>query len=223
MAARKGNGDRSDRRSAAKRPTKAELARLEKQTGREKSRSIAKRIFVAVLIVVLVAILGFAGFGIAYVATGGFGGTVPTAIVMIEDKIYADSADGLTIYPGDEVVVYDLTGDAEYTLRIKAAEKETNFAFFVGDEPYTWRDLNGYDVTSSFTIDRTERGFIVNYAGIEDIIASVCGADVTFGDDIDLSGDMFDLVLTSGEKEYVFGFGVGLPVTDIVLPDNVII
>ena len=61
-----------------------------------------KTIGIAFLVLILLAVLGFAGFGIAYVVTDGFGGKVPTAVIMIEDDMYTASADGIAIYPGDE-------------------------------------------------------------------------------------------------------------------------
>lgn len=224
MAARKGNGKRSGRRSAAKRPTKAELARLEKETRREKSRSIAKRIFVAVLIVVLVAILGFAGFGIAYFVTDGFGGKVPTAIVMIEDKIYTDSADGAEIYPGDEIRVQSLTGATEYVVKIEATAESGDFSFTVGAEPYTWHDLAGRDMTKGFMLEKTDTGFTVKYDSLSAIVGAVLGADIEIAEGADLTGDLFVLVITIDETEYRIGFGIGLPVTDIAVnPDHIVI
>ena len=64
----------------------------------------------------------------------------------------------------------------------------------------------------------------MDYESFETIIAAVKGADVVIAEGADLSGDMFDLVITMGETEYRFGFGIGLPVSGIELdPDHIII
>ena len=125
---------------------------------------------------------------------------------MIEDDMYTESADGIALYPGDEIRVQSLTGATE------------------GAEPYTWHDLAGQDVTKGFTLTQTDLGFTVDYESFETIIAAVKGADVVIAEGADLSGDMFDLVITMGETEYRFGFGIGLPVSGIELdPDHIII
>ena len=156
--------------------------------------------------------------------TDGFGGKVPTAVIMIEDDMYTASADGIAIYPGDEIRVQSLTGATEYDVRIEANAESGDFSFTVGAEPYTWHDLAGQDVTKGFTLTQTDLGFTVDYESFETIIAEVMGADVVIAEDADLSGDMFDLVITMGETEYRFGFGIGLPVSGIELdPDHIVI
>ena len=142
---------------------------------------------------------------------------------MVGDKIYTEDANGVTIYPGDEIRVQSLTGAEGYTFHIEA-NGEKDFAFTVGEEPYTWKDLAGRDMTKGFTIEETENGFTVDYTDLEGVIAAVLGAEVTIGEDADTSGDLFVLVLTCGEKDFRLSFGVGLPVEGVeVDPDHVIV
>lgn len=197
---------------------------LAKEARQDRAKRTWKTIGIAFLVLILLAVLGFAGFGIAYVVTDGFGGKVPTAVIMIEDDMYTESADGIAIYPGDEIRVQSLTGATEYDVRIEANAESGDFSFTVGAEPYTWHDLAGQDVTKGFTLTQTDLGFTVDYESFETIIAAVKGADVVIAEGADLSGDMFDLVITMGETEYRFGFGIGLPVSGIELdPDHIII
>ena len=197
---------------------------LAKEARQDRAKRTWKTIGIAFLVLILLAVLGFAGFGIAYVVTDGFGGKVPTAVIMIEDDMYTESADGIALYPGDEIRVQSLTGATEYDVRIEANAESGDFSFTVGAEPYTWHDLAGQDVTKGFTLTQTDLGFTVDYESFETIIAAVKGADVVIAEGADLSGDMFDLVITMGETEYRFGFGIGLPVSGIELdPDHIII
>lgn len=197
---------------------------LAKEARQDRAKRTWKTIGIAFLVLILLAVLGFAGFGIAYVVTDGFGGKVPTAVIMIEDDMYTASADGIAIYPGDEIRVQSLTGATEYDVRIEANAESGDFSFTVGAEPYTWHDLAGQDVTKGFTLTQTDLGFTVDYESFETIIAAVKGADVVIAEGADLSGDMFDLVITMGETEYRFGFGIGLPVSGIELdPDHIVI
>lgn len=197
---------------------------LAKEARQDRAKRTWKTIGIAFLVLILLAVLGFAGFGIAYVVTDGFGGKVPTAVIMIEDDMYTENADGIAIYPGDEIRVQSLTGATEYDVRIEANAESGDFSFTVGAEPYTWHDLAGQDVTKGFTLTQTDLGFTVDYESFETIIAAVKGADVVIAEGADLSGDMFDLVITMGETEYRFGFGIGLPVSGIELdPDHIVI
>ena len=220
MANKRNNKPGTGRAASARRPTRAEQEQKAKKEQREK---IARTVAIVLLVILLLAILGFAGFGIAYLVTDGFGGKVPTAVVMIDDDVYSDSTDGLTIYPGEYVRVQSLTGDTEYTVKIEGNASTNNFAFTLGDEPYTWRDMDGEDMTAGFTIAQTGTGFTIEYESLPTIITAARGAEAVI-EDVDLSGDLFTLVVTLGEREYRFGFGVGLPVSDVVLdPDQIVI
>ena len=194
----------------------------QRQTKKEKTTRTWRTVGIVILSVLLLAILAAAGLGIAYLVTDGFGGKAPTTIVMVGDKIYTEDTNGVTIYPGDEIRVQSLTGAEGYTFRIEA-NGEKDFAFTVGEEPYSWKDLAGRDMTKGFTIEETENGFTVDYTDLEGVIAAVLGAEVTIGEDTDTSGDPFVLIVTCGEKDLRLFFGVGLPVEGVeVNPDHVI-
>lgn len=194
----------------------------QRQAKKEKTARTWRTVGIVILSVLLLAILAAAGLGIAYLVTDGFGGKAPTTIVMVGDKIYTEDANGVTIYPGDEICVQSLTGAEGYTFRIEA-NGEKDFAFTVGEEPYSWKDLAGRDMTKGFTIEDTENGFTIDYTDLDGVIAAVLGAEVTIGEDADTSGDLFFLVVTCGEKDLRLSFGVGLPVEGVeVNPDHVI-
>ena len=217
--ANKRNSRSGSRSSPSQRMTKAEQEQKTKKAQRQKT---ARTVAIALLIVLLLAILGFAGFGIAYLVTDGFGGKVATAVIMIDDEVYSESTDGLTIYPGEEVRVQRLTGDAEYTMKIEGNASENNFAFTLGAEPYTWRDMDGEDMTAGFTIAKTGTGFTIDYESLPSIITTARGVEAVI-EDVNLDGDLFTLVITVSEREYRFGFGIGLPVSEIMLDSDQII
>ena len=216
MAAKKNTTRRQP--SAAARQRQAEL---ERQAQKERSARAWRTAGIVILSVLLLGILAVAGLGIAYLVTDGFGGRVPTAVVMIGDEMYTENAEGLALYPGDEVRVQSLTGAAEYEYRIEANDG-SDFAFTVGEEPYTWADLAGTDMTKGFTIQKTANGFTVDYESLQAIVSAALGSETSIPDEADTSGDLFRLVITMGEKELHFGFAVGVPVEDVELdPDHV--
>ena len=227
MATKKSSntGRRSGTKSTPARTTsKQRQAALAKEARQGNAKQTWKAIGIGLLCLVLLAVLAFAGFGIAYVVTDGFGGRAPTAVIMIGDDMYTASADGLAIYPGDEIRVQSLTGSSQYEVRIEADAEHGDFAFTAGAEPYTWHDLAGRDVTQGFTMTQTDVGFTLEYESFETIISAVLGTDVVIAEDADLTGDKFCMVVTLGETEYTFGFGIGLPVSGIELdPDHIIV
>ena len=216
MAAKKNTTRRQP--SAAARQRQAEL---ERQAQKERSARAWRTAGIVILAVLLLGILAAAGLGVAYLVTDGFGGKVPTAVVMIGDEMYTEDAEGLALYPGDEVRVQSLTGAAEYEYRIEA-NGVGDFSFTVGEEPYTWADLAGTDMTKGFTIQKTANGFMVDYESLQAIVSAALGSEASIPDEADTSGDLFRLVITMGEKELQFGFAVGVPVEDVELdPDHV--
>lgn len=222
---RSNTGRRSSTKNApARTASRQRQEALAKEARKDSAKRTWKTIGIAFLCLVLLAVLGFAGFGIAYVVTDGFGGRAPTAVIMIGDDMYTASADGLAIYPGDEIRVQSLTGSSQYDVRIEADAEHGDFAFTAGEEPYTWHDLAGRDVTQGFTLTQTDVGFTLEYESFEAIISAVLGTDVVIAEDADLTGDKFCMVVTLGETEYTFGFGIGLPVSGVELdPDHIIV
>ena len=115
MATKKSGGSRKNTPRGSNTARKTSKSNSSYTTSRQRQEALAKEarqdrakrkrtwktIGIAFLVLILLAVLGFAGFGIAYVVTDGFGGKVPTAVIMIEDDMYTASADGIAIYPGD--------------------------------------------------------------------------------------------------------------------------
>lgn len=201
--------------------TKAEQ---EQRAKKEQRKKTARTVAIVLLIILLLAILGFAGFGIAYLVTDGFGGRMPMTVIVIDDEIYSQSAEDIEVYPGDEVRVQNLIGDTQYTMQIVGNASKNNFAFTLDGEPYTWRDMDGEDMTSGFTIIQTETGFTIDYTTVPSILTEALGGEVVISEDAETTGDLFTLIITIGEEEYRFGFGVGSGVTEIILdPDQIVI
>ena len=201
--------------------TKAEQ---EQRAKKEQRKKTARTVAIVLLVILMLAILGFAGFGIAYLVTDGFGGRMPMTVIVIDDEIYSQSAEDIEVYPGDEVRVQNLIGDTQYTMQIVGNASKNNFAFTLDGEPYTWRDMDGEDMTAGFTIIQTETGFTIDYTTVPSILTAALGGEVVISEDAETTGDLFILIITIGEEEYRFGFGVGSGVTEIVLdPDQIVI
>ena len=221
MANKRNSRSGTSRSSTSQRMTKAEQ---EQKAKKEQRKKTARTVAIVLLVILLLAILGFAGFGIAYLVTDGFGGRVPTTVIVIDDEIYSQSAEDIEVYPGDEVRVQNLIGDTQYTMQIVGNASKNNFAFTLDGEPYTWRDMDGEDMTAGFTIIQTETGFTIDYTTVPSILTEALGGEVVISEDAETTGDLFTLIITIGEEEYRFGFGVGSGVTEIILdPDQIVI
>lgn len=221
MANKRNSRSGTSRSSTSQRMTKAEQ---EQKAKKEQRKKTARTVAIVLLVILLLAILGFAGFGIAYLVTDGFGGRIPTTVIVIDDEIYSQSAEDIEVYPGDEVRVQNLIGDTQYTMQIVGNASKNNFAFTLDGEPYTWRDMDGEDMTAGFTITQTETGFTIDYTTVQSILTEALGGEVVISEDEETTGDLFTLIITIGEEEYRFGFGVGSGVTEIVLdPDQIVI
>lgn len=190
---------------------------------KEKRGKVWKRLGAALLAIVAVIVIGFAGFGIAYLATDGFGGSIRTIVVTTGDSVYTDDAVGLTMVSGTQFRVRSMTSDDAYAVKIEARAGEEDFAFTVGQEPYRWRDVDGKDMTRGFDIRQTEDGFEVRYQSLQSVIERAFGTDAEIAGTVP-AGDLFVLVVAVGQSELRIGFHIDLSVTDVELdPDHIVI
>ena len=67
---------------------------------------------------------------------------------------------------------FTVESSAKYDVQIFAySTRENDFTLTVGDEPYTWGDFDGRNVTAGFAFDKTETGFSLKHYGLNDVIS----------------------------------------------------
>lgn len=200
------------------------------KTGRRIQSKNGNNAFIATLSIVLaIVILGVGAF-LLWVYRDKISGKESSseAIFLVHnDAIYAQSANGLVFYSGDELelrVTEGLKGE-DVKIAIYAADGG-DFAYRVGEEPYYWSDVTGEDFTSAFTIayqNQRKTQVKLTYGSLEEMLSSFYHTDVTVADGQDLTGDLFELVITVGAERLCIGFGIGLPATGVEInPDSII-
>lgn len=172
--------------------------------------------------IVTLAVLGAGAYGIAYVVTDGFG--KDTVYVGYAGKIYTQTTEGLVVMPGAEFIVQKSDdSEAEYTVKIEATSG-TDFEFKIGVETFRWKDLAGNDYTDGFKITRTDNGFKLSFEDtLSAILTKVQGESASIASGAYTGGDIFTLIITSGNQVIRLGFGIDVPVEDIqIYPSGVI-
>ena len=220
-----GGGNRnSPKRSAAPKKACARPAARGGKSKQRKKEGKTKSILLTLLLLLLcAAVLAAGGFGIAYLVTDGFGKDGDRVAVTYEGRTYVRETEGLVLaIPEAEFTVQSLDREeAEYTVTI-VAKAGAEFEFKIGLETYRWSDMKGKDFTAGFRIERTEEGFRMEFGGIQEIVAAVQSGAVV-EEDAYQGGDVFELVIGSGDRQIRLGFGIGYPVTGIELDPSVII
>lgn len=173
-------------------------------------KNIGNIIIVVVSVVVIGAAVALAGY-----FTDWFGLNKQTILSLsINGKNIENGTSGLTLFRGSEIII---TSDTDYTITIKAHATESNdFTFTVGDEPYTWKDLDGRDMSEAFTITDN----VIMFGSIDSIISSVIsGYSVYVFDEFRKPEDIFELIVQS-EK---MSLSVLFTITNMILdPDHIV-
>lgn len=189
------------------------MSKKAKKRKAERSGKGTQIVKLILLIILVAAILAGGSFGIWYLLTHGNEIKSTAMIVTHNGTAYTRSANGLVLTTNDEFKVVTTSEDASYSVRIYAKATENDFTFKLGEEPYKWSNMDGRDFTSGFTINPTEGGFTVSFTTIGEIISAVQGADITLTGEAE--GELFTLVITSGDAEISLGFSLYVAVTGI--------
>lgn len=74
----------------------------------------------------------------------------------------------------DSGQAFAVESSAKYEVQVFAyCTQENDFTLTVGDEPYTWGDFDGRNVTAGFAFERTDTGFILKHYGLNDVISRI--------------------------------------------------
>jgi hypothetical protein len=116
---------------------------------------------------------------------------------------------GRTLTDGDNIGYLNqnatFEGADEYAVTIKARYVEANdFSFTYLSEPYTWKDMNGKNVTNGFIITRTLDKVIISYPSFTELLSTCLGGDTVKVTNA-LKAD-FSMILKSDDEEITVYF-----------------
>lgn len=144
-------------------------------------------------------------------------------------ETFAVKYNGQTLSSGSSVGLMDtgvdftVEGSADYEVNVYAyCTPENDFSLTVGEEPYTWGDFDGRNVTAGFDFERTETGFTVTHYGLNDIISRVQNG-MTVTSETFPTVDMFRMEVKSGEEVTELYFCVNAEVVGITIDHDSII
>ena len=100
--------------------------------------------------------------------------------------------------------------------------QENDFALTVGEEPYTWGDFDGRNLTTGFDFARTETGFTITHYGLNDVLSRIQnGMTVKTGEFPPVP--IFRMSVTAGEESLETYFYINAEVIGISLDQSAII
>ena len=156
-----------------------------------------KRIFIVLLVVVLLAGVGV--FLYFYFTQGGSPPVVGgngLSLCLNGTKIENGGSLGL-LDSGQEFYVENAE---KYDVQIYAyCTQENDFALTVGEEPYTWGDFDGRNLTAGFDFARTETGFTITHYGLNDGLSRIQNGMTVKTDEFP-PVPIFRMSVTAGKK-----------------------
>lgn len=184
--------------------------------------SKAKKIALAIVIMIALLLVVGAALWISFVATDGFGGRINTLYIEIEDEKYSGNAEDIIVYPGTEIKINSMS-KTPYEVRIEASDRG-DFAFSVaGERGYRWAHLAGRDFTKYFELTQGKSGFTVQHKGINGILEAYYGNEAS-SDEAITPRDLFVMIIKCGGRERRFEFYPALTrPTDITLDPGQIV
>ena len=140
--------------------------------------------------------------------------------VKVDDRTQEN---GSSIGLMDSGVAFTVENASDYEVKVYAyCTPENDFALTVGEEPYTWGDFDGRNMTAGFDFERTETGFTVTHYGLNDIVSRVQNG-MTVTSDTFPAVDMFRMEIVAGEETAELYFYVNAEVVGITIDHDSII
>lgn len=140
------------------------------------------------------------------------------ALTMNDSVIENNATLGL-LDSGQEFTV---ESSEKYNVQVFAyCKQENDFTLTVGDEPYTWGDFDGRNVTAGFTFDRTDTGFTLKHYGLNDVISRIQNG-ITVKTDEFPPIDIFRMTVTTSTKSIEVYFYINAEVVGIEIDRNAI-
>lgn len=176
-----------------------------------------KRFFIILLVVVLLV-------GVAVGLYFYFTRESPPVIgdklsLTINDSVIENNASlGLL----DSRQEFTVESSEKYNVQVFAYCTQGNdFTLTVGDEPYTWGDFDGRNVTAGFNFERTDTGFTLQHYGLNDVISRIQNG-ITVKTDEFPPVDIFRMAVTTSTKSIEVYFYINAEVVGIEIDRNAI-
>lgn len=118
---------------------------------------------------------------------------------------------------------FTVESSEKYDVQIYAyCTQENDFTLTVGDEPYTWGDFDGRNVTAGFEFERTDTGFTVRHYGLNDVISRIQNGISVKTDEFPPQS-IFRMAVTTGKNSIEVYFYINAEVVGIELDQTQII
>lgn len=176
-----------------------------------------KRFFIILLVVVL--LVGVA-VGLYFYFTRESPPIVgdKLALTMNDSVIENNASLGLL----DSGQAFTVESSEKYNVQVFAyCTQENDFTLTVGDEPYTWGDFDGRNVTAGFTFTKTDTGFTLKHYGLNDVISRIQNG-ITVKTDEFPPVDIFRMAVTTSTRSIDVYFYINAEVVGIEIDRNAI-
>lgn len=122
----------------------------------------------------------------------------------------------------DSGQAFTVESSEKYELQVFAyCTQENDFTLTVGDEPYTWGDFDGRNVTAGFTFERTDTGFTLKHYGLNDVISRIQNG-ITVKTDEFPPLPIFRLAVTTSKQSIEVYFYINAEVVGIEIDQSAI-
>lgn len=140
------------------------------------------------------------------------------ALTMNDTAIENNASLGLL----DSGQAFTVESSEKYEVQVFAyCTQENDFTLTVGDEPYTWGDFDGRNVTAGFTFERTETGFTLKHYGLNDVISLIQNG-ITVKTDEFPPVDIFRMAVTTSTQNIAVYFYINAEVVGIEIDQSAI-
>lgn len=176
-----------------------------------------KRFFIILLVVVL--LVGVA-VGLYFYFTRESPPIVGDKLSLIINDSETENNASLGLL--DSGQAFTVESSEKYNVQVFAyCTQENDFTLTVGDEPYTWGDFDGRNVTAGFNFERTETGFTLKHYGLNDVISRIQNG-ITVKTDEFPPVDIFRMAVTTSTRSIEVYFYINAEVVGIEIDRNAI-
>lgn len=117
---------------------------------------------------------------------------------------------------------FAVESSSKYDVQVFAySTSENDFTLTVGDEPYTWGDFDGRNITAGFNFTKTDKGFTVKHYGLNEVISRIQNG-ITVKTDEFPPVDIFRMTITTSSKKLEVYFYINAEVVGIEIDQSTI-
>lgn len=140
------------------------------------------------------------------------------ALTMNDTVIENNASLGLL----DSGQAFAVESSSKYEVQIFAyCTQENDLTLTVGDEPYSWGDFDGRNVTAGFAFERTDTGFTLKHYGLNNVISRIQNG-ITVKTDEFPPTDIFRMAITTSTKKLEVYFYINAEVVGIEIDHSAI-